>query len=282
MVAMDYLAQKYLRPRKIPSNACSGCGLGQVQKAIVKAIDELGLETADIVWGSGIGCAGRQTFATWKGDNFAGTHGRVYAIASGLRIALKPDKKIVLTVGDGDAFGIGLLNLLHCARRNANMMVVVCDNLGYMSTGGQYGWTTPLGVKTDSSPYGGYEYNFMQEGIDVLNLLKDAGATFLARHTSQQGPDIVESAKKALQNKGLSLIHVIYPCVTNFSDRALGTRNPKAMQTWIKEHTYRLHDQVPQGEISFRTGIYLDASNTRQEFADRLFEFTRNIQRRSL
>ena len=82
---MDYLAQKYLRPRKIPSNACSGCGLGQVQKAIVKAIDELGLETGDIVWGSGIGCAGRQTFATWKGDNFAGTHGRVYAIASGLR-----------------------------------------------------------------------------------------------------------------------------------------------------------------------------------------------------
>ncbi len=54
------------------------------------------------------------------------------------------------------------------------------------------------------------------------------------------------------------------------------------MQTWIKEHTYGLHDQVPQGEISFRTGIYLDASNTRQEFADRLFEFTRNIQRRSL
>jgi 2-oxoglutarate ferredoxin oxidoreductase subunit beta len=118
--------------------------------------------------------------------------------------------------------------------------------------------------------------------VDVLNLLRDAGATFLARHTSQQGPEIVESAKKALLNKGMSLIHVIYPCVTNFSDRALGTRNPKAMQAWIKEHTYRLHDKVPDGEISFRTGIYLDASNTRQEFADRLFEFTRNVQRGTL
>jgi hypothetical protein len=39
---------------------------------------------------------------------------------------------------------------------------------------------------------------------------------------------------------------------------------------------------VPDGEISFRTGIYLDASNTRQEFADRLFEFTRNVQRGTL
>ena len=73
---MDYLAQKYLRPRKIPSTACSGCGLGQVHKKIVMAIDELGLGTEDVVWGTGIGCAGRQTFNTWKGDNFAGTHGQ--------------------------------------------------------------------------------------------------------------------------------------------------------------------------------------------------------------
>lgn len=234
---MDYLANKYLRPRKIPSTACSGCGLGQVHKKTVKAIDELGLGVEDVVWGTGIGCAGRQTFATWKGDNFAGTHGRVYAIASGLRIALPPDKKIICTVGDGDSFGIGFLNLLHCARRNVDMTVVVCDNLGYMSTGGQYGWTTPLGVKTDSSPYGTYESNLMQEGQDVLNILKDAGATFLARHTSLQGQEAVESIKKAILNKGFSLVHVIYPCVTNFSDRALGTRKPIAMYNWIKERT---------------------------------------------
>jgi 2-oxoglutarate ferredoxin oxidoreductase subunit beta len=77
-------------------------------KIVVQAIKDLRLEVGDIVWGASIGCAGRQTFATWKGDGFAGTHGRVYAIARGLRIALPPEKKIILTVGDGDAFGIGL------------------------------------------------------------------------------------------------------------------------------------------------------------------------------
>ncbi|MHB8918243.1 MAG: thiamine pyrophosphate-dependent enzyme [Desulfocucumaceae bacterium] len=277
---MDYLATKYLRPRKIPSTACSGCGLGQVHKKVVKAIDELGLEIPDVVWGTGIGCAGRQTFNTWKGDNFAGTHGRVYALAAGLRIALPPDKKLILTVGDGDAFGIGFLNLLHCARRNVDMTVFVCDNLGYMSTGGQYGWTTPLGVKTDSSPYGTYEANFMQDGRDVLNILKEAGATFLARHTSLQGQEVVESMKKAISNKGFSLVHTIYPCVTNFSDRALGTRKPMAMFNWIKERTFSINEKVPEGQMTFRTGIYWDASNTRVEFAENLKSFTAEVQRR--
>ena len=45
---MDYLAEKYLRPRKIPSTACSGCGLGQVHKKVVIAIDELGLKQEDV------------------------------------------------------------------------------------------------------------------------------------------------------------------------------------------------------------------------------------------
>ena len=94
-------------------------------KILVQAIHEVGLDVADVIWGTSIGCAGRQTFATWKGDGFAGTHGRVYAIARGLRIALPPEKKIILTVGDGDAFGIGLMHLIHAARSNADMTVIV-------------------------------------------------------------------------------------------------------------------------------------------------------------
>ena len=95
---MDYQSSKltstYLRSRKIPSTACSGCGLGMNHKIVVQAIKELDLAVDDIVWGTSIGCAGRQTFGTWKGDGFAGTHGRVYAIARGLRIALPLEKKI--------------------------------------------------------------------------------------------------------------------------------------------------------------------------------------------
>jgi 2-oxoglutarate ferredoxin oxidoreductase subunit beta len=274
---MDYLANKYLRPRKIPSTACSGCGLGVNQKALVQAIFELDLEVDDIVWGTSIGCAGRQTFGTWKGDGFAGTHGRVYAIARGLRLALPPEKKIVLTVGDGDAFGIGLMHLIHACRSNADLTILVNDNLGYMSTGGQYGWTTPAGSKTDSSPYGMYEQNLISDGMDILGLLKNAGATFLARHVSTDGPRAVKSIKKGIKNRGLSLIHMVYPCPTNFGSRELGTRNAVTMNNWIKDQAAPMGKE--KDNTVWSTGIYHDASNSRPEFQELINKSTEKIRK---
>jgi len=275
---MDYLTTKYLRSRKIPSTACSGCGLGQCHKALVKAIDELGYEVNDIVWGTSIGCAGRQTFGTWKGDCFAGTHGRVYAIARGLRLALPPEKKLVLTVGDGDAFGIGFNHLLHAVRTNTQMTVMVCDNLGYQSTGGQYGWTTPDGVVTDSSPYGMFEPNWVQPDRDVLKILKEAGATFLARHVSMDGASLVETSKKALQNDGFSLVHVVFPCTTNFANNALGSRNAVNILRWIKNHAAPLGKE--KEDTLWATGIHHDASNSRPEFSQAMREKVAEIQGR--
>lgn len=276
---MDYLAEKYLRKRKTPSTACSGCGLGEAQKMLVKAIDDLGFEIKDVIWGTSIGCAGRQTFGTWKGDGLAGTHGRIYALISGLTIGLKPEHKIVCTVGDGDAFGIGLLHLLNAARRNVNATVVVCDNLGYQSTGGQYSWSTPMDAVTDSSPYGMYEVNWIQEGRDVLNIIKEAGATFLARHVSMDGEFGVESMRQALQNKGFSLVHVIYPCPTNFANQALGTRDQIKIFRWIKAHACRL-DEKPKEDTIWRTGVYHDESNSRRDFATVLRNKLQELQRR--
>ena len=275
---MDKLSDKFLRARKIPSTACSGCGLGQCHKALVKALDDLGYEVKDVVWGTSIGCAGRQTFATWQGDNFAGTHGRVYAIARGLRLAIAPDMKIILTVGDGDAFGIGFNHLLHSARTNSQMTVLVCDNLGYQSTGGQFGWTTPPGIVTDSSPYGMSEPNWVQSEMDVLTMLKAAGATFLARHVSMDGEALVDSLKKAIQNNGFSLVHTVFPCTTNFAKNALGSRNAVNIFRWIKDHGAPLGEE--KEDPIWKTGIYHDAGNSRPEFSQALRDQVADIQRR--
>lgn len=273
---MDYLAKKYLKSKKIPSTACSGCGLGQVHKKVLLAIDALELGTKDVVWGTGIGCSGRQTFNTWKGDNFAGTHGRVYAIATGLRLALPPDKKIILTVGDGDAFGIGLLHLLHCIRRNVDMTVIVADNLGYQSTGGQYGYTTPMGSVTDSSPYGMQDPNWVQDERDILEVLKAAGAGFLARHTSVEGQNAVESIKKAIEYKGFSLVHIVYQCVTNYAGKALGTRKAVHAYKWLQERTNPDETKEIEG-IAYHTGIYYSSSKNKPEFSESIRNFTKHI-----
>jgi 2-oxoglutarate ferredoxin oxidoreductase subunit beta len=276
--ASSELTAKYLRSRKIPSTACSGCGLGMNHKIVVQAIQEVGLKVEDIVWGTSIGCAGRQTFGTWKGDGFAGTHGRVYAIARGLRIALPSGKRIILTVGDGDAFGIGLNHLIHAARSNADMTVIVNDNLGYQSTGGQYGWTTPQGSKTDSSPYGMFEPNLMSQGMDVLEILKGAGATFLARHVAMDGPRAVESVRKGIQNRGFSLIHMPYPCPTNFASRELGSRNQVNIYRWIKSHAAPLGQE--KADTIWATGVWHDGSNSRPEFSRLVRDAVAKIRRK--
>ncbi|MBU1155746.1 MAG: 2-oxoglutarate ferredoxin oxidoreductase subunit beta [Proteobacteria bacterium] len=271
------LIDKYLRTRKIPSTACSGCGLGINHKVVVQAIDELGLEPNDIIWGTSIGCAGRQTFATWKGDGFAGTHGRVYAIARGLRIALPPEKKIICTVGDGDAFGIGLMHLIHSARSNADMTIIVNDNLGYQSTGGQFGFTTPQGAHTDSSPYGMFEHNLMSEGMDVMHILKGAGATFLARHVAMDGQRAVESVKRAILNPGFSLVHMPYPCPTNFASRELGSRNQVNIYRWIKERAKPL-EEADENTV-WATGVWHDATGSRPEFSEHVWASVNKIRK---
>ncbi len=270
------LTDKYLRSRKIPSTACTGCGLGQNHKVIIQAIDELGMEVDDIVWGTSIGCAGRQTFATWKGDGFAGTHGRAYAIARGLRISMPLDKKIILTVGDGDAFGIGLMHLIHAARCNTDMTVFVNDNLGYQSTGGQFGYTTPQGAKTDSSPYGMYEHNLMSDGMDVMHILKGAGATFLARHVAMDGQIAVESIKKAIENPGFSLVHMPYPCPTNYGAREIGNRVPVNSWRYIMERTKPLGQE--DEKTVWATGIWLDESGSRPEFGEHIWANVNKIK----
>lgn len=185
-------------------------------------------------------------------------------------------KKLILTVGDGDAFTIGFLHLLNAARRNVDMTVVVLDNLGYQSTGGQYGVTTPLGSLTDSSPYGTWEPNWTQGGFDVLKIIKEAGATFLARHTVLQGHGAVESLKSAILNPGFSLVQLIYPCVTHYGARSLGTRDLKAIYDWFRQRT--VEGIGGDSSNSFTTGVFHDASAGRPEFAASMREFVVKVR----
>src|SRR5947207_15634765 len=125
---MNKLAKKYLRPSQIPTKACHGCGIGMIENWLLQAIDELGLKQEDVIFGTGIGCVGRQTFATWGGDNFGATHGRARAVATGRKLA-QPDKKYLIVVGDRDAASSGPSHLLPAGRRTPGGARVCEDNM---------------------------------------------------------------------------------------------------------------------------------------------------------
>src|SRR5215467_2128046 len=258
---MNKLAGKYLRPSQIPTKACHGCGIGMIENWLLQAIDELGLAQDDVIFGTGIGCVGRQTFATWGGDNFGATHGRALAVATGLKLA-QPDKKYLIVVGDGDAASIGTSHLIHAARRNLGVTVICEDNMGYESTGGQFSPTTPAGYVTNSSPYGMAEPSF-----DPCDVVKAAGATFVAETTATQWHQTVKIVKKALANDGFSFVHVRFPCNENFGAYALGTRDTMKNLEWIYEHTQGRKADGTESDFTWETGIKHDASNSRPEFS---------------
>ena len=269
---MNKLADKYLREGMVPTKACQGCAIGAIEMWLLQAIDELGLKKEDVIFGAGIGCVGRMTFATWGGDNFGATHGRAMAVATGLKMA-QPDKKILLVVGDGDAASIGTSHLIHAARRNVGMTVICEDNMGYESTGGQFSPTTPNGYVTNSSPYGMVEQSF-----DPCDVVIAAGATFVAETTSVQWRQTVKIVKKAMQNDGFSFVHIRFPCIENFGAQALGSRDPIVGMDWIYDHTKGKTKDGKDTEFTWETGIKHDASNSRPEYSKMLRDMNARVR----
>ena len=271
---MNNLVEKYLRPNQVPTKACHGCGIGMIENWLLQALDDLKLKQEYVIFGTGSGCVGRQTFATWGGDNFGATHGRALAVATGLKLA-QPDKKYLIVVGDGDAAAIGTSHLIHAARRNLGVTVICEDNMGYESTGGQFSPTTPADYVTNSSPYGMVEPSF-----DPCEVVQAAGATFVAETTAVQWNQTIKIVKKALQNDGFSFVHVRFPCNENFGSYALGTRDTMKNLEWIWEHTKGRKTNGEESDFKWETGIKHDASNSRPEFSRLLRDLIGRAQRK--
>ena len=122
-----------------------------------------------------------------------------------------------------------------------------------------------------------FEHNLMSEGMDVMHVLKGAGATFLARHVGMDGHAAVESIKKGIENPGFSLIHMPYPCPTNFASRHLGSRNQVNIYRWIQRHAAPLGQETE--DTYWATGVWHDARGSRPEFADHVWGTAEKIRR---
>ena len=218
---------KYIRPSAKTTANCPGCGNGILAQAILQAIDELGLTLDDFVFVSGIGCSAWIPSPSFFGDVLHTTHGRPIAFATGLKVAL-PEKRAMVISGDGDLTAIGGNHLIHAARRNIAMTVFCVNNGIYGMTGGQVAPTTPLGLNTVTTPFGNAENPF-----DICELVKGAGATFVARWTTYHPRQIVKTAKKAIQHKGFAFVEVWSQCPVEFG-RKTGLGNSVQMMEWFK------------------------------------------------
>lgn len=247
--------RKYLRPEKLPHFFCSGCGCGQVLNYYMQALEELDMDPRKMVHIGGVGCTARIPVYI-QTDMFHGVHGRTLAWATGVKM-MQPETPVVIFAGDGDVASIGGNHLIHAARRNLDVTVVMVDNLNFAMTGGQVAPTTPEDAVTMTTPYGSTEPRF-----DVCELAKSAGATHVERWTTGQPQQCKKALKRALEHKGFSLIEIVSQCPTHFGRYALHTGDPVKVMEWIKENTYtdqqaaKMTDEEKEGKL--RCGVYVD------------------------
>jgi 2-oxoglutarate ferredoxin oxidoreductase subunit beta len=204
---MDYIP--LLRKDKFPHIWCEGCGDGIALKAILRAVQNLKLDRNKIAMVSGIGCSSR-TPGYVDFNTLHTTHGRALVFATGLKLA-RPDLHVIVVSGDGDATAIGGNHLIHAARRNINLTVLIYNNLIYGMTGGQVSPTTPIGDFATTAPYGGMENTF-----DIAGLVIAAGASYVARSTVYHAKALERMIESAMRKVGFSLVEIMSPCPTAY------------------------------------------------------------------
>lgn len=201
--------QKLRKNKKFPTIWCSGCGIGVVMGALIRAIDHLGLDNDNVALVAGIGCTARMP-VYMDFNTLHTTHGRALAFATGLKIA-RPDMKVIAIMGDGDALAIGGNHFIHAARRNLGITALVVNNAIYGMTGGQYSPTTPLGGRATTAPYGNVEPPF-----PICDLAVAAGATYVARSTVYHALELDKYLAEAISHDGFSVVEAVSYCHTTY------------------------------------------------------------------
>lgn len=272
-MSMEQLIDKYFRPGRLPHIWCPGCGNGIVTGAIVKAIDKLALEKDSVAVISGIGCSSRAS-GYLDFNTVHSAHGRALPVATGVKLA-DPSLNIIVVTGDGDATAIGGNHLIHAARRNIDMTVVLYNNSIYGMTGGQYSPMTPYGSKATTAPYATIEHDF-----DITELAKAAGATFVARATTFHTQVLIDLIAKGIQHKGFSIIEAVSACPISFGrQNKLG--GPADMMKWQRDHAVmlpawnKMTDEQRQGK--FPIGLLYEVTD-RKEYTEAYDELIARAQ----
>jgi 2-oxoglutarate ferredoxin oxidoreductase subunit beta len=245
MPEITKLVHKYLRhDKKFPHVWCPGCGNGIVLGALIRAIDRLEYGKDEVVLVSGIGCSGRLPVYV-DFNTLHTTHGRALTFATGIKLA-KPELRVIVIMGDGDATAIGGNHFIHAARRNINFTAIIINNNIYGMTGGQYSPTTPYGMRATTAPYRHIEHAF-----SIAELAVTAGAVFVSRGTVYHARMLDKLIEKALVKRGFGVVEVITHCHTQY-----GRRNRMGsavdMMKWQKEHAVRIEQAAKMTEEELR------------------------------
>ena len=184
---------------------CPGCGDYSILAQMKKALSAIGADRENTVFISGIGCSSRFPYYV-NTYGMHSIHGRAPAVATGLK-SVRPDLKVWVITGDGDALSIGGNHFMHAIRRNVDINIVLFNNRIYGLTKGQYSPTSPLGKVTKSTPMGSID-----NPLHPISIAIGCEATFVARSIDVNIKHLGYVMQRAAAHKGVSFIEVYQNC----------------------------------------------------------------------
>ena len=208
---------------------CPGCGnfgiLTAIKGAIADLVNDGFSERKDFALTADIGCSSK-IYDYININGFYGLHGRATAVAVGIKLA-NPELNVIAFGGDGGLLNEGISHLIHAARYNSDITVVLHNNQVFALTTGQATATTERGFRGKSTPLGTVE-----EPLNPITLMIESGASFVAREFSYDVAHLKETLKAAIRHKGFAIVDILQPCVS-FHDTT----------QYFRERVYRLEEE---------------------------------------
>lgn len=230
------------KPKRLASGhgACPGCGIFPALELFFKGIE------GNIVTLFHTGCAyitttgypynsHKQSFIHNLFQNGPATlSGTVEAFFERKRrgeISVPEDFTFVMVTGDG-GMDIGMGSAIGTALRNHKMIILEYDNEGYMNTGAQMSYSTPLGHMTSTSGVGKTQKGKAFHHKDTPQIMAATQIPYVFTGTEAFPQDLIMKAAKAqwyAQNEGLAYGKMLIACPLNWkSDDKLGEKIVKA------------------------------------------------------
>jgi pyruvate ferredoxin oxidoreductase alpha subunit len=207
--------------------ACPGCGIFPGLETFFKGIE------GDVVVLFHTGCA----MVTTTGYPYS-SHRVTYlhnlfqngaATLSGLvemfwekrrrgELEFQDDVTFVMVTGDG-GMDIGMGPSIGAALRNHKMIILEYDNEGYMNTGSQMSYSTPLGHMTATTNVGGRQFGKPFHHKDTPQIMAATNIPYVFTGTEAFPQDLIKKAAKAqwyATHEGLAYGKILISCPLNW------------------------------------------------------------------
>lgn len=130
------------------------------------------------------------------------------------------DIVFVMVSGDG-GMDIGMGSALGTALRGHRLLIFEYDNGGYMNTGYQLSYSTPLGARSSTSHIGKDQYGKTFFHKDMPQIMAATGMPYVATVAESNPMDFIKKASKAAfyaKTTGTAYVKAISACPLNWND----------------------------------------------------------------